>query len=130
MAKEIVRCGRFGALEPWWHSYDRDDTDRATLWANSYDIDGKGLDALSDPDLAIAILRALDVPVSRLSRNDLARLTDVRYRVRQVFEAANSTKRAALINALLADATLGKPYLEQGGAGWNVSLVARGDSRK
>lgn len=28
-AEEIVRCGRFGALEPWWHTYDRDDTDRA-----------------------------------------------------------------------------------------------------
>ncbi len=28
-AEEIVRCGRFGALEPWWHSYDPDDTKRA-----------------------------------------------------------------------------------------------------
>ncbi len=28
-AEEIVRCGRFGALEPWWHSYDDGDTSRA-----------------------------------------------------------------------------------------------------
>lgn len=28
-AEEIVRCGRFGALEPWWHTYDPADTDRA-----------------------------------------------------------------------------------------------------
>lgn len=28
-AEEIVRCGRFGALEPWWHTYDPGDTDRA-----------------------------------------------------------------------------------------------------
>lgn len=28
-AEEIVRCGRFGALEPWWHRYTPADTDRA-----------------------------------------------------------------------------------------------------
>jgi iron complex transport system ATP-binding protein len=28
-AEEVVRCGRFGALEPWWHRYDRSDTERA-----------------------------------------------------------------------------------------------------
>ena len=28
-AEEIVRCGRFGALEPWWHSYEAADTERA-----------------------------------------------------------------------------------------------------
>ncbi len=28
--EEIVRCGRFGALEPWWHSYEPEDTERAT----------------------------------------------------------------------------------------------------
>lgn len=27
--EEIVRCGRFGALEPWWHTYEAGDTDRA-----------------------------------------------------------------------------------------------------
>jgi iron complex transport system ATP-binding protein len=28
-AIDIVRCGRFGALEPWWHRYDPADTERA-----------------------------------------------------------------------------------------------------
>jgi iron complex transport system ATP-binding protein len=28
-AEEIVRCGRYGALEPWWHSYEPADTARA-----------------------------------------------------------------------------------------------------
>lgn len=28
-AEEVVRCGRFGALEPWWHRYDTADTTRA-----------------------------------------------------------------------------------------------------
>ncbi len=28
--EEVVRCGRFGALEPWWHSYDPKDTERAS----------------------------------------------------------------------------------------------------
>lgn len=27
--EEIVRCGRFAALEPWWHSYESADTERA-----------------------------------------------------------------------------------------------------
>lgn len=27
--EEIVRCGRTGALEPWWHTYTEDDTARA-----------------------------------------------------------------------------------------------------
>ncbi len=27
--EEIVRCGRFAALEPWWHSYEPGDTERA-----------------------------------------------------------------------------------------------------
>lgn len=27
--EEVVRCGRFGALEPWWHRYDRTDIQRA-----------------------------------------------------------------------------------------------------
>lgn len=27
--EEVVRCGRFGALEPWWHDYEPADTDRA-----------------------------------------------------------------------------------------------------
>ena len=30
-AEEVVRCGRFGALEPWWDSYDADDFTRAEL---------------------------------------------------------------------------------------------------
>jgi len=29
--EEIVRCGRFAALEPWWHSYEPRDTERA-VW--------------------------------------------------------------------------------------------------
>jgi iron complex transport system ATP-binding protein len=28
-AEEIVRCGRFGALEPWWHRYQPADSERA-----------------------------------------------------------------------------------------------------
>ncbi len=28
-AEEIVRCGKFAALEPWWHSYDEADSERA-----------------------------------------------------------------------------------------------------
>jgi iron complex transport system ATP-binding protein len=28
-AGEVVRCGRYGALEPWWHHYDDDDRSRA-----------------------------------------------------------------------------------------------------
>ena len=28
-AQEIVRCGRFAALEPWWHRYDDSDHQRA-----------------------------------------------------------------------------------------------------
>jgi iron complex transport system ATP-binding protein len=27
--EEVVRCGRFAALEPWWHDYDESDTERA-----------------------------------------------------------------------------------------------------
>lgn len=27
--EEVVRCGRTGALEPWWHTYTDEDTDRA-----------------------------------------------------------------------------------------------------
>ncbi len=28
-AEEVVRCGRYGALEPWWHRYTPADTERA-----------------------------------------------------------------------------------------------------
>ncbi|MEL7157957.1 MAG: ATP-binding cassette domain-containing protein [Actinomycetota bacterium] len=28
-AEEVVRCGRFAALEPWWHQYEAADTARA-----------------------------------------------------------------------------------------------------
>ncbi len=28
-AEEVVRCGRFAALEPWWHTYPAGDTERA-----------------------------------------------------------------------------------------------------
>ena len=27
--EEVVRCGRFAALEPWWHTYEPADTERA-----------------------------------------------------------------------------------------------------
>lgn len=27
--EEVVRCGRYGALEPWWHHYEAQDTERA-----------------------------------------------------------------------------------------------------
>ncbi len=30
-AEEVVRCGLYGALEPWWHSYRPEDTERALL---------------------------------------------------------------------------------------------------
>jgi len=28
-AAEVVMCGRYAALEPWWHTYDRSDRERA-----------------------------------------------------------------------------------------------------
>ncbi len=107
--------------------YD-DDTDRATLWANSYDLDGKGLDGLSDPELATAVLRSLGISVTKLAEDDLDGLVDVRYRVRQVFEAQNPSKRAALINALLGDAVVGAPYLGEEDGSWSLRLVPQGHS--
>ncbi len=41
-AEEIVRCGRFGALEPWWHRYERADTDRAESLLKRLGLDGYG----------------------------------------------------------------------------------------
>lgn len=107
--------------------YDND-TDRATMWANTYDLDGNGLDALSETDLARAVLRALGFAVTTLDRHDLDALTDVRFRVRQVFEATEPAKRAALINALLGDAEIGAPYLDLSNRAWRLRLVPRGET--
>ncbi|MEM7271694.1 MAG: ATP-binding cassette domain-containing protein [Actinomycetota bacterium] len=41
-AEEIVRCGRFAALEPWWHTYRPEDTDRAELLLRQVGLDGYG----------------------------------------------------------------------------------------
>ena len=38
--EEIVRCGRFGALEPWWHTYDDADTMRAESLLAQLGLDG------------------------------------------------------------------------------------------
>jgi iron complex transport system ATP-binding protein len=41
-AEEVVRCGRFGALEPWWHTYTESDTDRALGLLGSVGLTGFG----------------------------------------------------------------------------------------
>lgn len=41
-AEETVRCGRFGALEPWWHSYDDADTERAEALLDRLGLEGYG----------------------------------------------------------------------------------------
>lgn len=41
-AEEIVRCGRFGALEPWWHQYEPSDTERAEGLLARVGLDGYG----------------------------------------------------------------------------------------
>lgn len=46
-AEEIVRCGRFGALEPWWHSYDEADTARAEALLARLGLKGYGHRELS-----------------------------------------------------------------------------------
>ncbi len=38
--EEIVRCGRTGALEPWWHTYTDEDTDRALVALGRVGLDG------------------------------------------------------------------------------------------
>lgn len=40
--EEIVRCGRTGALEPWWHSYSDDDTTRALMSLERVGLGGYG----------------------------------------------------------------------------------------
>ncbi|MCP3989439.1 MAG: ATP-binding cassette domain-containing protein [Actinomycetia bacterium] len=39
-AEEIVRCGRFGALEPWWHHYEPTDQERAGALLAQVGLDG------------------------------------------------------------------------------------------
>lgn len=41
-AEEVVRCGRFGALEPWWHRYEPADTERAEALLAQVGLDGYG----------------------------------------------------------------------------------------
>ncbi|MDH4076042.1 MAG: ATP-binding cassette domain-containing protein [Acidimicrobiia bacterium] len=41
-AEEVVRCGRFGALEPWWHRYEPADTKRAESLLAQVGLDGYG----------------------------------------------------------------------------------------
>ena len=104
------------------------DTDRATMWASSYDLDGNGLDALSNVDLALAWLRALGVPVRSLRDKDLDSLVEVRYRVRRVFEVREPAQRTALINDLLSDAQLGAPYVSHEDDTWHLRLVPAGET--
>ena len=40
--EEIVRCGRFGALEPWWHTYDVSDSARAEALLAQLGLEGYG----------------------------------------------------------------------------------------
>ena len=41
-AEEVVRCGRTGALEPWWHTYTDEDTDRALAALERVGLGGYG----------------------------------------------------------------------------------------
>ncbi len=41
-AEEVVRCGRYAALEPWWHTYTDDDTARALDLLGRVGLDGYG----------------------------------------------------------------------------------------
>lgn len=41
-AEEIVRCGRYGALEPWWHGYDDSDRQRAEELLGQVGLTGYG----------------------------------------------------------------------------------------
>jgi iron complex transport system ATP-binding protein len=41
-AEEVVRCGRFGALEPWWHRYEPADTERAETLLAQVGLAGSG----------------------------------------------------------------------------------------
>jgi iron complex transport system ATP-binding protein len=41
-AEEIVRCGRFAALEPWWHTYTPEDTVRAEQLLSQVGLAGYG----------------------------------------------------------------------------------------
>ncbi len=41
-AEEVVRCGRFAALEPWWHQYEAADTRRALSLLAEMGLDGMG----------------------------------------------------------------------------------------
>jgi iron complex transport system ATP-binding protein len=38
-AFDVVRCGRHGALEPWWHTYDDADRDRAEQLLERFAVD-------------------------------------------------------------------------------------------
>ncbi len=38
-AEEVVRCGLHGALEPWWHTYRPEDTERALLLLKQVGLD-------------------------------------------------------------------------------------------
>jgi iron complex transport system ATP-binding protein len=40
--EEIVRCGRFGALEPWWHHYEPEDRERAGALLTQLGLGGYG----------------------------------------------------------------------------------------
>ena len=41
-AEEIVKCGRFAALEPWWHQYTTSDIERANMLLALVDLKGFG----------------------------------------------------------------------------------------
>lgn len=41
-AEEVVRCGRFGALEPWWHRYEPGDSERAGSLLAQVGLEGYG----------------------------------------------------------------------------------------
>lgn len=41
-AEEVIRCGLFGALEPWWHHYDDEHTVRAEALLSQLGLKGYG----------------------------------------------------------------------------------------
>lgn len=41
-AEEVVKCGRYAALEPWWHTYTADDATRAQGLLAQVGLDGYG----------------------------------------------------------------------------------------
>ncbi|MFV0525725.1 MAG: ABC transporter ATP-binding protein [Acidimicrobiales bacterium] len=62
---DVVRCGRYGALEPWWHRYDAADTERAERLLGEVGLAGYGertLATLSSGERQRALLARVLMP--------------------------------------------------------------------